>query len=361
MKRRRRNREEIQELLVTIDRRLDYQSLNEICEHLGVHRATVHRWRKLYGLETTRKSRRLNRAEQDRLDAYKLAANGNLACPKRRREIVNLIQQKLGWSERRACEAIGQHRSTQRYNSPAKELTKVLKHTVVETKDKHPEWGARKIAVVVSQKIGTNRLRPEAAYYRMGLASKDREPKVANPREAILRAKQPNQIWACDITKSNDASGRPLCWLGVIDEFTRECLRLRVRSAWTGTDVAKQLAVLADNRGIAVWIRTDNEELWKSPQLNKWLAQNHIGHRLIRHGAPWENGVVESFFGQLHRELLNSTKFYSAADADAQAGIYRNLYNLVRPHGAINWQTPASYRQQVSESSGFSNADNSSE
>ena len=113
--------------------------------------------------------------------------------------------------------------------------------------------------------------------------------------------------------------------------------------------MAEKLSGIAAERGTAAWIRTDNEDLWKSTTLNRWLAENHIRHRLIRHGSPWENGVVESFFAQLRRELLNTARFYNSIDADAQAAAFRDLYNLVRPHGAINWQTPAEYCKKVIE------------
>ena len=38
-----------------------------------------------------------------------------MVSPPQRRRAVQLLQERLGVSQRRACEIVGQHRSTQRY------------------------------------------------------------------------------------------------------------------------------------------------------------------------------------------------------------------------------------------------------
>ncbi len=42
-----------------------------------------------------------------------------MVSPSQRRKAVEMLQGRLGVSQRRACEIVGQHRSTQRYRPKA--------------------------------------------------------------------------------------------------------------------------------------------------------------------------------------------------------------------------------------------------
>jgi len=43
-----------------------------------------------------------------------------------------------------------------------------------------------------------------------------------------LRACRTDHVWCVDFIHDRDERGRPLKWLSVVDEFTRECLALQV-------------------------------------------------------------------------------------------------------------------------------------
>ena len=57
----------------------------------------------------------------------------------------------------------------------------------------------------------------------------------------------------------------------------------------------------------------------------------------ITPGSPWENG----FNGSLIDELLNGESFYTLNEAKIVIENWRKHYNEVRPHSALNYNTPA--------------------
>ena len=61
----------------------------------------------------------------------------------------------------------------------------------------------------------------------------------------------------------------------------------------------------------------------------------------IRPGKPVENAFIESFNGKLRDECLNSHIFASVAEARVVLDAWREDYNAVRPHSALQDRTPA--------------------
>ncbi len=63
----------------------------------------------------------------------------------------------------------------------------------------------------------------------------------------------------------------------------------------------------------------------------------------IRPGKPIENAYVESFNGKFRDECLNEHWFLSVAEAQAVIEAWRLDYNSVRPHSALDGQTPTQF------------------
>jgi transposase InsO family protein len=61
----------------------------------------------------------------------------------------------------------------------------------------------------------------------------------------------------------------------------------------------------------------------------------------IEPGSPWENGYNESFNGKFRDELLNGEIFYTLKEAQILVEQWRQHYNTVRPHSALNYRPPA--------------------
>ena len=61
----------------------------------------------------------------------------------------------------------------------------------------------------------------------------------------------------------------------------------------------------------------------------------------IEPGSPWENGYVESFNGKLRDELLNLENVDTLKEARVLLEQWREHYNTVRPHSALEYRPPA--------------------
>jgi len=57
-------------------------------------------------------------------------------------------------------------------------------------------------------------------------------------------------------------------------------------------------------------------------------------------GSPWENGYIESFNGKFRNELLNGEIFYNSKEAQVLIEEWRQHYNSVRPHSALDYRPP---------------------
>ena len=100
--------------------------------------------------------------------------------------------------------------------------------------------------------------------------------------------------------------------LNIIDEFTRECLAIRVDRKLNSTDVIDVLSDLFILRGVPGHIRSDNGPEFIAKAVREWIAAVGAKTAYIEPGSPWENGYCESFNSKLRDELLNGEIFYSA-------------------------------------------------
>ena len=94
-------------------------------------------------------------------------------------------------------------------------------------------------------------------------------------------------------------NGVPFRILNVIDEYTRECLAVRVARRLTHRDVLTVLADLFIHRGVPVHIRSDNGSEFTAKKVRRWLSRLEVKPLFIEPGSPWENGYIESFNGNV--------------------------------------------------------------
>ena len=152
-----------------------------------------------------------------------------------------------------------------------------------------------------------------------------------------------NDVWTCDFIHDRTASGRPLKWLTLVDEYTRECLVLHADSSITGADVRRIVARVIGRRGAPTRIRSDNGSEFICEALVNWLPGMGAKSIPVAAGSPWENGYIESFHSRLRDEFLERVEFEDVADARAKAFWYRREYNAVRPHSSLGYATPKEF------------------
>jgi transposase InsO family protein len=136
-------------------------------------------------------------------------------------------------------------------------------------------------------------------------------------------------------------NGRVFRILNIIDEFTRECLRIKVNRKISSQDVIDELFNLFIFRGIPEHIRSDNGPEFTAKAVRKWLNRLGVKTLYIEPGSPWENGYIESFNGKLRDELLDREIFTTLEEARVLIEQWRREYNQIRPHSALRYQPPA--------------------
>ena len=132
---------------------------------------------------------------------------------------------------------------------------------------------------------------------------------------------------------------RSLRILTLIDEYTRECLALRVDRRINSLGVIETLADAMLQKGVPEHVRCDNGPEMIAKALQKWLAKLGTKTLYIAPGSPWENGFCESFNEKLRDECLKGEIFYSLKEAQVVIGAWRDHYNW--PHSSLGYRPPA--------------------
>lgn len=156
-----------------------------------------------------------------------------------------------------------------------------------------------------------------------------------------LRPEYRNHVWSYDFVEDKTHDGRKFRMFNVIDEYTRECLAIRVRRKLNSKDVLMVLSKLFIQRGIPDYVRSDNGAEFIAKIVRKWFADTEVKTLYIEPGSPWENGYCESFNGKLQDELLKGEIFYTLKEAQVLIERWRIDYNTIRPHSSLGYKPPA--------------------
>jgi putative transposase len=254
----------------------------------------------------------------------------------------------LRLSERRICRVLGQHRSTQRRVPKGPDDEERLTADIVELARRHGRLGYRKIAEMLRSTAGwiVNDKRVERIWRREGLKVPAKQSKqgriwLADGSCIRLRAERPNHVWSYDFVEDRTHEGRKYRMLNLIDEFTHECLAIRVDRKLKSTDVIDVLSDQFILRGVPEHIRSDNGPEFVAKAVQDWIGAVGAKTAYIERGSPWENGFIESFNARLRDELLDGEIFYSLAEARIVIESWRRHYNTERPHGSLGYKPPA--------------------
>ena len=147
--------------------------------------------------------------------------------------------------------------------------------------------------------------------------------------------------WSYDFVEDRTHDGRKYRLLNIVDEYTHECLAIRVSRRLKSSDVIDVLSDLFILRGVPGFIRSDNGPEFVAQAVQDWIAAVGAKTAYIAPGSPWENGYIESFNARLRDELLDGEIFYSLKEAQIIIESWRQHYNAVRPHASLGYRAPA--------------------
>jgi transposase InsO family protein len=259
------------------------------------------------------------------------------------------LQQQFQVSERRACACVDQPRSSQRYEAKPRDDEEAMVKRMRELAGQRPRFGYRRIAALLRRESWrASATRVLRLWCREGLKvpRKRRKKRAIGASDQachVRRAEQKDHVWCWDFVFDRTVAGSPLKWLSIVDEYTRECLALKVARGITSEDVIDTLAELFAMRGVPGAIRSDNGPEFVAGAIQRWLGQMDVQARYIAPGSPWENGYAESFHSRLRDEFLAPEVFESLAAARKLTAAWREDYNDVRPHSSLGYMTPVEF------------------
>ncbi len=269
--------------------------------------------------------------------------------PSRRRLAVEMLQVRLGLSQRRACQITGQHRSVQRRRPAVPDPDRDLRAALRSFAAAHPRWGYRRAQVVLARDgHHHNRKKIQRLWREEGLRVPPKRRKrqrlgdSATPA-ARLRAERIDQVWALDYQFDVTAAGRILKVLHVVDEYTRESLSDLVGYSIDADATVAVLDKIAAVRGVPEYIRCDNGPELTANALRDWCRFTSTQTSYIDPGSPWQNPWVESYGARMRDELLAIEQFGSLLEAQVLVADWRQEYNNYRPHSALGMRTPAEF------------------
>ncbi|MEP1520172.1 IS3 family transposase [Ascidiaceihabitans sp.] len=327
---------------------------------ISVTEQTYYRWKKKYGGMGTEQLKELKRLQKENerlrravsdltLDKLILreAAFGKLLSPSRRRACINHVRSQFKVSERRVCRVLGQHRSTQRRLPQGRADEERLVADMIELTRQYGRYGYRRVAALLRDAgWQVNDKRVERLWRREGLKVPMKQPKKGrlwlNDGSCVrLRPEYRNHVWSYDFVHHRTDDGRAFRTLNIIDEYSRECLAIRVKRKLNSTEVVDALTDLFILRGVPAYIRSDNGPEFIAEAVRDWIKAVGAKTAYIEPGSPWENGYCESFNGRMRDELLNGEIFYSLREAQIIIESWRKHYNTKRPHSALGYRPPA--------------------
>jgi putative transposase len=212
-----------------------------------------------------------------------------------------------------------------------------------------PRWGWRRLKVLFKREgivIGHDRFL--RIYRQNGLQVRPRRKRKVNyvrgnVAPEVTRA---NERWSIDFMHDRLTSNRNIRTLNIVDDFTRECLALRIGYSFGSADVIREFEDIAFDRGFPGTIRFDNGSEFTSLAVLRWSAERGVQTHFIDPGKPTQNAKIESLNGKIRDELLNMHSFTTIFEARRRAEIWKEDYNEVRPHSALGQLTPREFADQ---------------
>jgi transposase InsO family protein len=263
------------------------------------------------------------------------------------------ISRKSGykWKERFSsggAEALSD-RSRRPHRSPCRSGAE-MEERVLSARQKHPAWGARKLRRMLLNEGDDLSMVPAPStigqiLLRHGLI--DAAESARHRAFVRFEKEHPNELWQMDfkghVPMLDGARCHPLT---VLDDHSRYNVGLIACGDERTQTVKNALIGLLERYGQPMRILCDNGGPWGScgaepyTQLSVWLMLHGIR---VCHGRPYHpqtQGKEERFHRTLKAELLSRQSLRDLKDSQHRFDHWRGIYNHIRPHEALNMETP---------------------
>lgn len=257
-------------------------------------------------------------------------------------------------------------RSRRPKNSPNK-TAEPIEQLVVAARRRDPGWGGRKLSCHLTRQAETGAIAiapdqiPSPSTItrildRHGMLS---DPSHASRRGSWTRFERsvPNELWQLDFKGEFRLANQDYCYpLTLVDDYSRFSLAVSACADQKRNTVQQQLRCVFERYGLPQAILCDNGPPWGAglgwrdwgpfyTGLAVWMMRLGIQVLYGRPNHPQGKGKNERFNGTLQAELLDHEQFADHTQAHGRMAAWRNRYNTVRPHQALDMAPPASRYQ----------------
>ena len=283
-----------------------------------------------------------------------------------RREFVRLALQE-GANRRELCRRFGIHpttgykwlarfeagdraladRSRRPLTSPGRSDAEI-EQAVLAVRDAHPAWGARKIVHCLERQ---GMVAPARSTAHEILRRHDRVvPPPGSPRAwQRFEKSAPNLLWQMDFKGHVGLADGSRCHpLTVVDDHSRYNLCLAACADEQRSTVQTRLELTFRRYGLPEALFVDNGKPWGDSSGQRWtrfavwLLKLGVAVLHSRPYHPQSRGKNERFHRTLNDEVFALRRFRNLDEVQCAFDAWRSIYNLERPHEALDQDIPAS-------------------
>jgi len=213
----------------------------------------------------------------------------------------------------------------------------------------YPFAGSRMLRdMLVREGVSIGRRHVRKLMKKMGIEAIYRRPNTskAAPGHKIypyllrgLKIERNNQVWAMDITYI-PMTRRFIYLAAVVDVFSRRVLSHRISITLETGFCIEALQEALERHGKPEIFNTDQGSQFTSSDFTKVLQGREISISMDGKGAWRDNVFVERLWRSVKYEEVFLKAYQSVSEARASIGRYIEFYNTLRPHSALDRQTP---------------------
>ncbi len=259
------------------------------------------------------------------------------------------------------CKALKVSRALVYYQRKNKRIDAELENKIIQIfKSSKNNYGSRKIKVELKKEgyvVSLRRIRRIMNLHGLvsnytikqfkvhkSTCNEDNNPNILN-REF----KRENQldVVVSDLTYVNVA-GRWNYICLILDLWNREIVGYACGKQKNADLVYKAICTIPYSLDKINIFHTDRGNEFKNKLIDEVIETFGIQRSLSKKGCPYDNAVAEATYKIVKTEFAYNRIFSSFEELETELFDYVHWYNNIRIHGALDYQTPVSYRLQLS-------------
>jgi transposase InsO family protein len=150
-----------------------------------------------------------------------------------------------------------------------------------------------------------------------------------------------DSLWQMDVYAFRISGVGKVYVITILDDRSRYLVMARAYSRQRAKEAVNCLwwAMKAGRKPKAIYV--DNGTCFISKEFKRFCANRQVNVIYGRPYHPQGRGKLERFHRILTQELIGQVRFRSLTHFRREVWLYRRQYNKNRPHGGIDWKTPA--------------------